>query len=136
MSTLLFAIKLICVWRDQSDSMNVMDLQETFDGEDELVPRPRVKSELWNYFGLKVDVNRKPIDDGRVFCRICHRGVMASNDNSSNPKAYLKNNHKPAHSQLKQPKQPLTSNTARSSNQPTISTSFTQSQPYSHQSKK
>ena len=47
--------------------MNVIDLEETFDGEDELVLRPGAKSELWNYFGLKIDVNRKPIDDGRVF---------------------------------------------------------------------
>ena len=41
--------------------MNAMDLEETFDGEDELVLRPGVKSELWNYFGLKVDGNSKPI---------------------------------------------------------------------------
>ena len=105
--------------------MNVIDLEETFDVKDELVPRPGATSELWNYFSLKVDVNRKPIDDGRVFCRICRRGVMAGNGNTSNLQAHLKNNHRAAHSQLKQPKQLLTSNTARSSNQPTISTSFT-----------
>ena len=98
MWTLLFADLCVEIPKQSFDSMNVMDLQNTFDGENELVPRPGVKSELWNYFGLKVDVNRKPIDDGRVFCRICRWGVMTRNRNTSNLKAHMKNNHKAAHS--------------------------------------
>ena len=107
-----------------------------------LVSKPRTKSAIWQYFGVKLDSDGKPMDNGLVFCKICHRGVMAKSGNTSNLMAHLKNNHKSVHSQLKivhtqtviKPSQQPT--IVKPSKQPTIAASLIKSQPYNHQSRR
>ena len=55
-----------------------------------LVPKPRTKSAIWQYFGLKLDSDGEPMDNGQVFCKICHRGIMAKSGNTSNLMSHLK----------------------------------------------
>lgn len=116
--------------------MNLVKMNPEDQGEEELVPKPGTKSELWNYFGLKKDSNGKAVDDGSVYCKICRRKVLAKSGNTSNLKAHLRNDHKTVHSQLQQRKRPPTVENPTVKNQQSIASSFVNSQPYSHQSKK
>ena len=106
--------------------------------EDEFLPKPGTKSDLWKYFGLKKDLNGKAaVKDGLVYCKICRRKVLAKNGNASNLKAHLKNNHKHIHSQLQQRISKVdTTATTPIPSQPSITSSLARSQPYSHQSRK
>ena len=103
-----------------------------------LLPKSHTKSAAWQYFGLK-SKDGKVIDDEQVFCKICNRGIMAKNGNTSNLMAYLCNNHKCAFSQIRTSPRPSTNKkqaTTHDQQQPTIDSSFLHSQPYSHNSKK
>ena len=52
--------------------MNLEDQgQSSIFEEDEFLPKPGTKSDLWNYFGLKKDSDERPIDDKSVYCKIC-----------------------------------------------------------------
>ncbi len=102
---------------------------------EEFVPKPGTKSELWTYFGLKKGSSGKAIDDGwSVYCKLCRSRVLAKGGNTSNLRAHLKNHHKAIHSQLKQPTTSVTGTTSTKF-QPSIASSFAQSQPYPRQSK-
>ena len=125
--------------------MNPEEQQDSV-SEEEFLPKPGTKSEIWKYFGLKKDCNGKAIDDGSVYCRICQTKVLAKSRNTSNLKAHLKNNHKAVHSQLqkstvpssaiKSQLQKSTVSTSTAKCQPSIASSFAQSQPYGCQSKR
>ena len=45
-----------------------VELEES-DGD--LVKKPGTKSLVWDYFGIKVDTNGKPIDNTWAVCRSC-----------------------------------------------------------------
>ena len=45
-----------------------VELEES-DGD--LVKKPGTKSLVWDYFGVKVDTNGKPIDNTWAVCRSC-----------------------------------------------------------------
>uniref|UniRef100_A0A1X7VA27 BED-type domain-containing protein n=1 Tax=Amphimedon queenslandica TaxID=400682 RepID=A0A1X7VA27_AMPQE len=63
----------------------------------ELIPKPRTKSDLWKYFGLNPDSHGNMARNSPdVYCKTCRRKVQVKNRNTSNQKAYLKNNHKAA----------------------------------------
>ena len=102
-----------------------------------LLPKPGTKSAIWQYFGLKADEDGEVVDDGKAFCRICSRGVMARSGNTSNLMAHLRNNHKPLYSQLRTsvPCKP-TKAKPQAQDQHTIDSSFIRSQPYSRHGKR
>ena len=59
----------------------------------ELVDKPGCKSEVWKYFGLKCDEEKRPVIDGYSFCRECKTKVAARSGNTSNLITHLRNNH-------------------------------------------
>ena len=116
---------------DNDEDMGVES--RTVDASEELVSKPGAKSQVWQYFGLKVE-NGKPVDDGQVFCKICRRSLWARSGNTSNMMAHLRNNHKTTHAQLKTAKRLSYAEVAPQ--QPTIAASFAQGQLYPRHGKK
>ena len=99
---------------EESGSMSTTD--------QEIIPKPGTKSEVWQYFGLLKGPNGQAID------KLCRKKVLAKSGNTSNLKAHLKNNHKTVHCQLQKPSTPKV-------RMPAI-TPLTQALPYGHQSKR
>ncbi len=113
-------------------SMDLHDQDENSASEDEFLPKPGTKIDLWKYFGLKKDLNGKAaVKDRLVYCKICRRKVLAKNGNTSNFKVHLKNNHKHIHSQLQQRISKVdTTVTSPIPTRPSITSSLARSQPY------
>ena len=57
--------------------------------QQQLLPKPRTKSVVWDYFGLEQDTNGRAIDDGTVICRTCRRRVVPKHGNTSNPSSHI-----------------------------------------------
>ena len=55
-----------------------------------IVPRKRVVSPAWDYFGLCVDDEGKVIDDGVAVYQRCNSNVRASGGNTSNLLSHLR----------------------------------------------
>ena len=55
---------------------------EMEESDGDLVKKPGTKSLVWDYFGVKVDTNGKPIDNTRAVCRSCRQTVLAKSGNT------------------------------------------------------
>ena len=58
-----------------------------------IVPKKKVVSPVWDYFGLRADSKGKIIDDGVAVCRQCNGNVRASGGNTSNLLSHLRTHH-------------------------------------------
>ena len=58
-----------------------------------IVPKKKVVSPVWDYFGLRADSEGKIIDDGVAVCRQCNGNVRASGGNTSNLLSHLRTHH-------------------------------------------
>ena len=67
----------------------------------ELARKSGTKSVIWDYFGLEVGADGKPVDDGSALCRSCRKRVIAKHGNTSNLLAHLRTNHPTLHTQAK-----------------------------------
>lgn len=60
----------------------------------DLVSKPRAKSLVWMYFGLKADDKGQPLHNGQVVCRLCRKIVLAKGGNTTNLRSHLKRRHR------------------------------------------
>ena len=58
-----------------------------------IVPKKKVVSPVWDYFGLCAGSEGKIIDDGVTVCRQCNGNVRASGGNTSNLLSHLRTHH-------------------------------------------
>ena len=58
-----------------------------------IVPKKKVVSPVWDYFGLHADSEGKIIDDGVAVCRQGNGNVRASGGNTSNLLSHLRTHH-------------------------------------------
>lgn len=58
----------------------------------DLISKPRGKSTVWMYFGLKADERGKPMNTDRAVCRLC-RKVVISKGNTTNLRSHLRRRH-------------------------------------------
>ena len=65
-----------------------------------IVPKKRVVSPVWDYFGLRVDDEGKVIDDGVAVCQRCNSNVRASDGNTSNLLSHLRTHHPSQYTQV------------------------------------
>ena len=111
---------------------------EMEESDGDLVKKPGTKSLVWDYFGVKVDTNGKPIDNTRAVCRSCRQTVLAKSGNTSNLMAHLRVNHSRIHSELQNAmkRKATASATPSSSSQCTLSESLERCQRYDRKGKK
>ena len=109
----------------------------------ELVEKPGCKSEVWKYFGLKCDEEKRPVMDGYAFCRECKNKVAARSGNTSNLIAHLRNNHPTIYAAFSKQKTETAKHNESSksaasgaSQQKSITEALVSSQPYDRKSKK
>lgn len=60
----------------------------------DLVSKPRSKSIVWMYFGLKADEKGQPLNSGEAICRLCRKIVLAKGGNTTNLRSHLKRRHR------------------------------------------
>ncbi|XP_029360102.1 uncharacterized protein LOC115044903 isoform X2 [Echeneis naucrates] len=60
----------------------------------DLVSKPRGKSIVWMYFGLKADEKGQPLNSGEAICRLCRKIVLAKGGNTTNLRSHLKRRHR------------------------------------------
>ncbi|KAF7663158.1 hypothetical protein LDENG_00216870 [Lucifuga dentata] len=60
----------------------------------DLIAKPRSKSSVWLYFGLKADEKGRPLNSGEVICRLCRKVVLAKGGNTTNLRSHLKRRHR------------------------------------------
>ena len=105
--------------------------------EQQLVSKSGTKSIIWDYLGLELGADGKPVDDGSAICRSYRKRVLAKHGNTSNLLAHLRTNHPALHTQVKaamdgkskQPSRTATPAPAASS-QPTLQETLTTAQAY------
>ena len=106
----------------------------------ELVDKPGCKSEVWKYFGLKCNEEKRPVIDGYAFCRECKAKVAARSGNTSNLIAHLRNNHPTIYAAFSKQKTETAkhsqSSKSTASQQKSITEVLVSSQPYDRKSKK
>ena len=102
-----------------------------------IVPKKRVVSPVWDYFGLRVDDEGKVIDDGVTVCRRCNSNVRASGGNTSNLLSHLRTHHPSQYTQVLQAQKAKAKENDKSLNASSSSTSqvsipelFTKGQKY------
>ena len=59
-----------------------------------LVSKSGTKSVVWDFFGLELGKDGKPVDDGSAICRSCRKRVLAKHGNTSNLLAHLRTNQR------------------------------------------
>ncbi|KAM9313651.1 E3 SUMO-protein ligase ZBED1-like [Pholidichthys leucotaenia] len=59
-----------------------------------LVSKPRSKSIVWTYFGLKADENGRPLNNVEAICRLCRKIVLAKGGNTTNLRSHLRRRHR------------------------------------------
>ena len=52
---------------------------ESTKSANEILLKPKAKSELWQYFGLRTDKNGKPVNDRQAVYKMCRQSVIARN---------------------------------------------------------
>ena len=105
--------------------------------ERQLVSKSGTKSIVWDYCGLELGADGKPVNDRSAICRSCRKRVLAKHGNTSNLLAHLQTNHPALHTQVKaamdgkskQPSRTATPAPAASS-QPTLQETLTTAQAY------
>ncbi|XP_028254541.1 uncharacterized protein LOC114431018 [Parambassis ranga] len=60
----------------------------------DLISKPRGKSIVWLYFGLKADEKGRPLNSEEVICRLCRKIVLAKGGNTTNLRSHLKRRHR------------------------------------------
>lgn len=60
----------------------------------DLVCKPRSKSIVWLYFGLKADDKGQPLNSGEAICRLCRKIVLAKGGNTTNLRSHLQRRHR------------------------------------------
>lgn len=60
----------------------------------DLVSKPRSKSIVWMYFGLKADERGQPLNSGEAICRLCRKIVLAKGGNTTNLRSHLRRRHR------------------------------------------
>ncbi|XP_023189481.1 uncharacterized protein LOC111608616 isoform X1 [Xiphophorus maculatus] len=60
----------------------------------DLISKPRSKSVVWTYFGLKADEKGQPLNTGEVICRLCRKIVLAKGGNTTNLRSHLSRRHR------------------------------------------
>ncbi|XP_029950959.1 uncharacterized protein LOC115391013 [Salarias fasciatus] len=60
----------------------------------DLVTKPRSKSVVWLYFGLKADDKGQPLNNREAVCRLCRKIVLAKSGNTTNLRSHLKRRHR------------------------------------------
>ena len=58
-----------------------------------LVSKSGTKSVVWDFFGLELRKDGKPVDDGSAICRSCRKRVLAKHGNTSNLLAHFRTCH-------------------------------------------
>lgn len=59
-----------------------------------LIAKPKAKSLVWMYFGLKADSKGRPLNNGQCICRLCRKIVLAKNGNTTNLRSHLRRRHR------------------------------------------
>ena len=108
-----------------------------------LVPKPRTKSAVWNYFRVESDSDGQPSNLSKLVCTKCLTAVSAMHGNTSNLFTHLRRKHPLLFAQVcnkrSRKKSGTTKRTAEpsgSEDQPTIVHAFSQNQKYERKSKK
>ncbi|XP_036964875.1 uncharacterized protein LOC119025416 isoform X3 [Acanthopagrus latus] len=60
----------------------------------DLISKPRGKSIVWLYFGLKADDKGQPLNSGEAVCRLCRKIVLAKGGNTTNLRSHLRRRHR------------------------------------------
>ncbi|XP_069573884.1 uncharacterized protein [Brachyistius frenatus] len=60
----------------------------------DLVSKPKSKSIVWLYFGLKADERGLPLNTGEAVCRLCRKIVLAKGGNTTNLRSHLRRRHR------------------------------------------
>lgn len=60
----------------------------------DLITKPRSKSIVWLYFGLKADEKGQPLNSGEAVCRLCRKIVLAKGGNTTNLRSHLRRRHR------------------------------------------
>ena len=60
----------------------------------DLICKPRSKSTVWLYFGLKADEKGQPLNSGEAICRLCRKIVLAKGGNTTNLRSHLRRRHR------------------------------------------
>lgn len=60
----------------------------------DLISKPRSKSIVWLYFGLKADEKGQPLNSGEAVCRLCRKIVLAKGGNTTNLRSHLRRRHR------------------------------------------
>ncbi|KAM3623752.1 uncharacterized protein V6R79_015174 [Siganus canaliculatus] len=60
----------------------------------DLINKPRSKSAVWIYFGLKADKNGQPVNCDEAVCRLCRKIVLAKGGNTTNLRSHLRRRHR------------------------------------------
>ncbi|XP_056227712.1 uncharacterized protein LOC130166261 isoform X2 [Seriola aureovittata] len=60
----------------------------------DLISKPRSKSIVWLYFGLKADEKGQPLNSGEAICRLCRKIVLAKGGNTTNLRSHLRRRHR------------------------------------------
>ncbi|KAM4604202.1 E3 SUMO-protein ligase ZBED1-like isoform 2-T2 [Polymixia lowei] len=60
----------------------------------DLISKPRSKSSIWMYFGLKADAKGQPFNTDEIICRLCRKVVLAKGGNTTNLRSHLKRRHR------------------------------------------
>ncbi|KAL7404403.1 hypothetical protein ABVT39_014211 [Epinephelus coioides] len=60
----------------------------------DLITKPRSKSIVWMYFGLKADEKGQPLNSGEAVCRLCRKIVLAKGGNTTNLRSHLRRRHR------------------------------------------
>lgn len=59
-----------------------------------LICKPRSKSAVWMYFGLKANEKGQPLNTGEAICRLCRKIVLAKGGNTTNLRSHLTRRHR------------------------------------------
>ena len=104
-----------------------------------LVKKPGNKSpnHVWDYFGIQVDTNGKPIDNTRAVYRSYQQTVLAKSGDTSNLMAHLRVNHSRKYLELQNAmkRKAISSAAPSSSSQCTLSESLERCQRYHRKGK-
>ncbi len=58
--------------------------------DEELVPKKKCTSEIWQYFGF----DREEVSQMQVLCKSCRKTVVTSRGNTTNLRSHLEHNHR------------------------------------------
>lgn len=60
----------------------------------DLISKPKGKSIVWMYFGLKADEKGQPLNSREAVCRLCRKVVLSKGGNTTNLRSHLRRRHR------------------------------------------